>query len=217
MHVLSVNIGLPRDMADRRGKVRRTGIVKTPAEGPVRITASGLDGDGQADLAVHGGADRAIYVYPAAHYRAWAEEKGRGEFEFGMFGENLTVEGVDERSVHIGDRFRLGGARLEVSLPRVPCVKLGIRFGDPTFPKRFLASRRTGFFFRVLEEGVAVAGDAFEFDSHGPGEFTVREILELFYGPRPERSRLAEAAHLEALPRAWREDAMRRRARSVAG
>ena len=165
-----------------------------------------------------------MYAYPAAHYRTWAEEESRSDFEFGMFGENLTLEGVDERSAHIGDRFRLGDARLEVSHPCKPCVRLGIRFADPTFPNRFLASRRTGFFFRVLEEGMAVAGDTFDCESHGPGQFTVRETLELFYGTNPEfdgtnpeRSRLAEAAHLEALPYAWRQDVMRHQTRLTAG
>ena len=134
-----------------------------------------------------------------------------------MFGENLTLEGLDERSVQIGDRFRLGDARLEVSHPRIPCVKLGIRFSAPTLPSRFLANRRTGFFLRVLEEGLAMAGDTFDCESHGPGQFTVRETLEFFYGTNPERSRLSKSVHLEALPYAWRQDAMRRQTRLKAG
>ena len=210
MQILSVSVGLPREIIDRRGKVRLTGIGKAPVQGVVRVSTQGLEGDGQADRSVHGGEFRAVYVYPALHYRAWAEEEDRTDLEFGMFGENLTVDGTDERAVHIGDRFRVGGTRLEVTHPRIPCVKLGIRFNDPTFPDRFLASRRTGFFLRVLGEGPVAPGDSFELESHGPGRFTVRETLELFHGADPDRDRLVEIAALDALPPEWRDNARRR-------
>ena len=177
--------------------------------GAVRIAVNGLDGDGQADPAAHGAPHRAVYAYPAAHYRSWMEEEGRDDLAFGMLGENLTIEGDDERSVSIGDRFRIGTAHLEVTYGRIPCVKLGIRMGDPTFPARFLASRRTGFFLRVLEEGKVSAGDAATQTAHGPKRFSVREALELLYGSGPDRERLRELATVDALPDQWREGAVR--------
>lgn len=209
VRVLSVNVGMPADLVDRRGRVLKSGIAKMPVEGPVHISNSGLEGDGQADPVAHGGPHRAVYAYPAAHYRFWTEEEGRDDLAFGTLGENLTFEGDDERSMMVGDRFRVGTAHLEVTYARIPCVKLGIRLGDPTFPDRFLASRRTGFFFRVLEEGEVSAGDEAVQTAHGPGRFTVREALELLYGPDPDRERLSELGKVEAMPEQWRERAQR--------
>ena len=210
MRVLSVTVGLPRELRDRRGRIVRSGIVKKPVEGKVIVTKKGLDGDGQADSGGHVGPHRAVYAYPVGHYRSWMEEEGREDLGFGSVGENLTVEGADERSVLIGDRFRIGTALLEVTYGRIPCVKLGMRLGDPTFPDRFLASRRTGFFFRVLEEGELAAGDQATQTAHGPGRFSIREALELLYGTgNADPDRLAELCKVEALPATWRERAER--------
>ena len=209
MRVLSVNVGLPTDFGERHGKILRSGIVKTPVEGPVHITMNGLDGDGQADLVAHGGPHRAVYAYSAAHYRYWMEKRGHDEMAFGMLGENLTIEGCDERSVSIGDQLHIGTAHLEVTYGRIPCVTLGVRMGSQAFPDRFLASRRTGFFLRVIEEGEISAGDEVIQTERGPKSFSVRDALELLYGLDPDRERLAELGTLEALPESWRERARR--------
>ena len=200
---------MPADFGERYDRSLKSGIVKTPAEDPIHITMNGLDGDGQADLVAHGGSHRAVYAYSAANYRYWMEEEGHDEITFGMLGENLTIEGCDERSVSIGDRLRIGTAYLEVTYGRIPCVTLGIRMGDQTFPDRFLASRRTGFFLRVLEEGEVSAGDEVIQTVYGPKRFSVRDALELLYGSDPDRERLAALGTTEALPESWRERARR--------
>ena len=210
MRVLAVRVGRPRDLSGGGGRVAQSGIVKAPVDGPVRMTRDGLEGDQRADLKVHGGRKRAVYAYPVAHYRRWAAE-GVDAAASGAFGENLTVEGADERTVHLGDRFRVGRTVVEVTHPRIPCWKLGARVGDAAFPRRFLKSRRTGFFFRVVEEGPVAAGDTLVATVRGPGAYTVRETLELLYGAVPDRDRLRGLAGIEALPKSWR-----RRASEVA-
>lgn len=211
MRVVAIFAGMPQAIAGEDGRLVRTGIVKAPVVGPVRVTAAGIEGDGQADRSVHGTPERAVYAYPAAHYAAWARE-GRGIFLAGCFGENFSVEDMDEADVCVGDVLRVGGALLEATVPRIPCFKLGIRAGDASFPKRFLDSRRTGFFFRVLVPGVVRAGDGFTRVTAGPGGFTMLEVLELFHGRDPDGARLGEAAKLAALPEAWRQRAAERAA-----
>ncbi len=192
MRVVSVNVGLPRTLP-WKGREVTTGIVKTPVDGRVRIRRLNLDGDRQADLSVHGGAAKAVYAYPLEHYAWWREQLGE-EIPLGAFGENLTVEGLPlEEEVAIGDRFRVGTAELVVTQPRLPCYKLGLRFGREQMVKRFLASRRTGYYLAVEVEGDVEAGDRVETLSRHPARIPVAEIIRV-YATRPRRSRNHRAA-----------------------
>src|SRR3954447_2255553 len=158
MRLLSVNVGLPGEVS-YRGRAVKTGIFKTPVEGRVMLRTLNLEGDGQADLDNHGGPYRAAYVYTYENYDHWRDTLGLDGLTYGNFGENFTVTGMPEDEVHIGDIFRVGGALVQVTQPRPPCFKLGIRLRKPTFPKAFLASGRIGFYLRVLQEGEVGAGD----------------------------------------------------------
>jgi MOSC domain-containing protein YiiM len=216
VRIASVNVGVPAPL--RRGaREVRSGIVKAPVEGRVHVGRVNLDGDGQADLRVHGGPDKAVYGYPAEHYAAWAEELGRDDLVTGIFGENLTTEGLAEDDVLIGDRFRIGTALLEVSQPRLPCFKLGMRMGDPGFLRPFLRSGRVGFYSRVIEEGDLAAGDAIARVSRGEGGLSIVDAVRLSAdGDDPDA--LSAAAAVPALEDGWRlmllerADALRRRA-----
>jgi MOSC domain-containing protein YiiM len=172
----SVNVGLPKPLATRKGEVL-SAIVKTPVAGRVRVHRLGLEGDGQADLTVHGGPDKAVYAYSHDHYAPWARELGRPGLDPGFFGENLTVDGMLETDVRIGDIYRVGTAVVQVVQPRSPCFKLAAHLGLPDFAKTFLASGRSGFYLRVLEEGDLGAGDAVERISSPPTGLTVLEEL----------------------------------------
>jgi len=158
MKVLSLNVGLPRTV-DWKGKPVSTGIFKEPVSGRIALRALDFDGDGQADLSVHGGPSKAVYVYPAEHYAYWRRELPDQALPWGMFGENLTTEGLRE-DTQIGDRFRIGSAEVMATQPRLPCYKLGLRFGRDDIVKRFLASGLTGFYFKVVVEGDVGAGDS---------------------------------------------------------
>jgi MOSC domain-containing protein YiiM len=162
-----------------------------------------LDGDGQADLRVHGGADKAVYAYPYEHYAFWGAELGRNDFAHGQFGENFTITGWLEDAVCIGDEFQIGAARVQVTQPRSPCFKLGIRMSDDQFPARFAAANRTGFYLRVLQEGRVNAGDTIERVAHDAGSLSVRDVFRLRHdcGTRAEYQR---AARLLALTPSWR-------------
>src|SRR3954465_3364904 len=177
MKLASVNVSLPRPV-EFRGQSGATSIFKEPTEGRVRVRRLSLEGDWQADLRYHGGLNKAVYAYPSEHYAAWAQELGRADLRPGQFGENLTVDGLTEDTVRLGDVFRIGTALLQVTQPRYPCYKLGIRMGDPAFPRRFLASGRTGFYLRVVEEGELGAGDAIELTERSDG-LTIRELWHL--------------------------------------
>ena len=161
MKLVSVQIGRPRTV-QWNGKAVSTGFYKEPVAGRIMLHQLNLDGDQQADPTVHGGCNKAVYVYPSEHYPIWQAECPKIPLSYGMFGENFTTTGLDERSVHIGDQFRIGGAVVEVTQPRLPCYKLGIRFGRPDMPKRFHASGRCGFYLAVLGEGEVGAGDVWE-------------------------------------------------------
>jgi MOSC domain-containing protein YiiM len=204
MRVISVNVGSPREVV-WRGRAVRTGIWKSPVQGPRRIRSLNLDGDGQADLSVHGGPDKAVYLYPSEHYAAWRRELPDAELGWGAFGENLTAEGLLEDRVCIGDRLRVGDAELIVTQPRMPCFKLGIRFGRPEMVKRFLERRRPGFYLRVLTEGDVRAGDAIEAIGPPGSDVTVAEVVELYVGDASDPERLRRAAELPALPGGWKE------------
>lgn len=209
MRIASVNVGMPAELATRDGVVM-SGIVKRPVEGPVRAGRTNLEGDGQADLRVHGGPDMAVYAYPAEHYAFWADELGRDDLPPGFFGENLTVEGLAEDEVRIGDRFRAGTALFEVSQPRLPCFKLAARSGAPAIARPMLKSGRTGWYLRVIEEGVVEAGDAISRAGEaGEGSMTVREIAGLI-GDGADPADLDRGAAVPALPLSWRESFARR-------
>lgn len=204
MQLISVNVGLPREV-NWKGKTVSTGIFKEPVSNRVMVRSLNLDGDGQADLTVHGGLDKAVYVYPFEHYDYWRGELPDIELTPGIFGENFTVTGLRESELNIGDRFKVGSVELMVTQPRLPCYKLGIRFGQPDIVKRFLASRRTGFYFRVLQEGEVGAGDALELVSRDENNITVADITQLYVREQNNPELLHLAAQLEALPESWRD------------
>ena len=211
MRVISVNVGMPRPV-EWNGRRVMTGIFKEPVSGSIRMRRLNLDGDRQADLSVHGGPDKAVYVYPSEHYPFWRGELPGHELAWGAFGENLTSEGWWEDEVHIGDRFRIGTAEVVVTQPRMPCFKLGIRFGRNDVIPRFLESGRPGFYFRVLQEGDVAAGDAMERITEDPRRVTVVDLVRLYLDRDGEigRDLLERAAQVEALPRSWSEHLLRR-------
>lgn len=203
MKLLSVNVGQPREV-EYKGDVVRTGIFKQPVSGRVTLAQLNLAGDKQADLIAHGGIYKAVYAYPFENYGFWENELDRHDFEYGQFGENLTVEGMPEDQIHIGDTFRIGSALAQVTQPRVPCYKLGIRMGDPKFVKRFLNAERSGFYLRVLEEGEVGAGDSIELVTADPHGMTVREVNHLLYFDNENVEGAKRALQLEALAPVWR-------------
>lgn len=209
MELLAVSIGLPR-YVEHRGRSELTGIYKSPVAGPVAVTPLGLEGDGQADLKNHGGVDKALYAYTLENYRYWEQELGLPELPYGQFGENLTVTEMPDQAVHIGDVFRIGEVLAQVTQPRVPCHKLGLRFGLPQFPGRFLPSGRCGFYFRVLETGSLRAGDAITRVSEDPARLNLADaMLAIQDGPRQQEI-IRRALSVEALSAAWREDLTQR-------
>ncbi|HLD14819.1 MAG TPA: MOSC domain-containing protein [Burkholderiales bacterium] len=202
MRLISVNVGRPRAVSYRDGTVT-TGIYKGPVAGRAWLRRLNLDGDGQADLRVHGGEDKAAYAYPHEHYAFWARELGRNDFSFGQFGENLTVEGLLEDAVFIGDIFRAGEALVQVSQPRAPCFKLGIRMGDAGFVARFAAANYTGFYLRVLEEGRVAAGDAIMLAERAKDSVSVSGAFRLRHGTGGARAEYERAAQISAFSPSW--------------
>ncbi len=156
--LLSVNVGLPRDI-EWNGRTVHTGIWKDPVQGRRRVARLNIEGDGQGDLAGHGGEHRAVFVYQIESYRHWQEHLGRSDFVYGQFGENFTIEGLPDAEVCVGDRYRIGSALFEVTQPRVTCYRVGIRMNEPRMPALLTSSGRPGFYFRVLQEGEVEAGD----------------------------------------------------------
>jgi MOSC domain-containing protein YiiM len=176
MRVISVNVGRPREIAVG-GETVLTSIFKDPVQGPVRVSRLNLAGDEQSDLSVHGGVNKAVYVYPSEHYAFWRAQLPDAELEWAAFGENLTTEGLVERTTCIGDRLRIGTAEFVVTQPRMPCFKLAMKFGRADMVKRFIKSRRSGFYFSVAKEGELSAGDAIALISRPDDAATVTEIL----------------------------------------
>ncbi|HEX8284966.1 MAG TPA: MOSC domain-containing protein [Pyrinomonadaceae bacterium] len=204
MKLISLNVGRPR-LVVWDGQSVSTGIYKTPVEGRVMLRALNLDGDRQADLTVHGGRTKAAYVYPAEHYDYWRGELPGVDLPWGTFGENFTTEGLDESAVNIGDRFRLGAAEVMVTEPRMPCYKLGIKFGRMDMLKRFLASGRTGFYVSVEREGEVGAGDEFELLRRDENNVTVADIVRLYARGKGDFELMRRAVAVEALPEKWRD------------
>jgi MOSC domain-containing protein YiiM len=201
--ILSVNIGLPREVT-WQGKLVTTGIFKEPVKGPIMLRTLNLDGDQQADLTVHGGVTKAVYAYPSEHYDYWRAELPGVDLPWGMFGENFTTEGLLEEAVYIGDRFRVGEAEVFVTEPRMPCYKLGIKFGRADIIKRFLASRRTGFYFAVAREGMVSSGDATEFVGRDQQQISVADITRLYAFEKNDVKGLRRAIGVDALPESWK-------------
>jgi ferredoxin-NADP reductase/MOSC domain-containing protein YiiM len=201
--LLSVNVGLPRDIA-WRGMTVHTGIWKDAVQGRRRVRRLNLDGDGQGDLAGHGGEHRAVFVYQIESYRHWQEELHRSDFVYGQFGENFTVESLPDDGVYIGDRYRIGSALFEVSQPRVTCYRVGIRMNQPRMAALLTSSGRPGFYFRVLEEGEVGAGDEIVKVGEGKARMSVAEVNALLYSPPHPRDRLERAIEIAALSPGWR-------------
>src|SRR6266404_2111184 len=204
MKIVSLNVGLPQ-LVLRNDEPVSTGIFKEPVAGRVNLRTLNLDGDRQADLSVHGGPEKAVYVYPSEHYDFWKRELPEMDLPWGMFGENFTTTGLLETQINVGDTFRVGSAEVMVTEPRMPCYKLGIRFGRTDIIKRFLASERSGFYLAVLEEGEVGAGDEFaliEADAHG---VKVSDITRLYVHEKQNVELLRRAIEVEALPNSWRD------------
>jgi len=201
--LLSVNVGLPRDIA-WKGRTVHTAIWKNPVSGRSRVGRLNVEGDGQGDLAGHGGEQRAVFVYQIESYRYWQEQLKRTDFVHGQFGENFTIEGLPDNAVCIGDRYRIGTAVLEVTQPRVTCYRIGIRMNEPRMPALLTSSGRPGFYFRVLEEGEVGAGDEIEKVGEADERMTVAEINALLYLPDHSRDRLERALRVQALSPGWR-------------
>jgi MOSC domain-containing protein YiiM/ferredoxin-NADP reductase len=201
--LLSVNVGLPRDV-EWRGRTVHTAIWKAPVQGRCRVRRLNLDGDGQGDLSGHGGEQRAAFVYQMGAYRYWQERLGRNDFVHGQFGENFTVDGLADDEVCIGDRYRIGTALFEVTQPRVTCYRVGIRLNQPQMPALLTSSGRTGFYFRVLEEGEVGAGDEILQVARGPQGLSVAQVNALLYSSQHPRDQLERALQIPALSPGWR-------------
>src|SRR6266404_9529555 len=201
--LLSVNVGLPRDI-EWKGRTVHTGIWKDPVPGRCRVGRLNLDGDGQGDLAGHGGEQRAVFVYQIESYRYWQEPLKRTDFVNGQFGENFTIEGLPDDAVCIGDRYEIGSAVFEVTQPRVTCYRVGIRMNEPRMPALLTSSGRPGFYFRVQQEGEVGAGDEIVKVGDAKERMTVAEINALLYSPNHARDRLERALRMEALSPGWR-------------
>ena len=216
MNIISLNVGLPREVL-WHGRTVTTGIYKQPIQGRVRLRTLNLDGDRQADLTVHGGAQKAVYCYPIEHYDYWKKELPGRELPLAMFGENFTTDGLLENSVHLGDQFSIGSAQLVVTQPRLPCYKLGVRFESDDMVKRFLASGRTGFYFAVTREGEVGAGDDIKQIARDPNAFPVSEVTRLYITKRfnnEDVTSLRRALQVAALPESWKDYFRERLART---
>jgi ferredoxin-NADP reductase/MOSC domain-containing protein YiiM len=201
--LLSVNVGLPRDI-EWKGRTVHTGIAKTPVRGRRRVGWLNIEGDGQGDLAGHGGEQRAVFVYQIESYRYWQDELKRTDFVHGQFSENFTIEGLPDHAVCIGDQYRIGSALFEVSQPRVTCYRVGIRMNEPRMPALLTSSGRPGFYFRVLQEGEVAGGDEIVKVGEADERMTVAEINALLYSPNHPRDELERALRIKALSPGWR-------------
>ena len=204
MKLISLNVGLPRVVMSNGDPVS-TGIFKEPVAGRVVLRTLNLEGDRQADLSVHGGPSKAVYVYPSEHYDYWKRELPEIKLSWGMFGENFTTAGLFESEVNIGDKFRVGSAAVVmVTEPRMPCYKLGIKFGRSDIVKRLLASERTGFYFAVLQEGEVGAGDPIELMEKRERSVRVSDITQLYTREKRNVGLLRRAIEVDALPESWK-------------
>ncbi|HEX4135142.1 MAG TPA: MOSC domain-containing protein [Bryobacteraceae bacterium] len=216
MRILSVNVGIPKQVPAGDARVPAgystvlTSIFKLPVSGRVAVRGYNVEGDRQSDLTVHGGPNKAVYSYPSEHYSFWREQLPDMDLAFGIFGENLTTEGLTEDSVRIGDQFRVGSTVLRVTQPRMPCFKLGIRFARNDMVKRFWQSGRSGIYFAVVEEGDLAAGDRIEKIAEGPVEISVADVVRLYRGDETS-SELLDRALRAPLSGSWKEELRERR------
>jgi MOSC domain-containing protein YiiM len=216
MQIISLNVGLPRDVL-WHGRTVTTGIYKEPVDGRVAVRTLNLDGDRQADLTVHGGEYKAVYCYPVEHYAFWKKELPGRDIPTAIFGENFTTEGLEESSVHLGDRFAVGSAEFVVTQPRLPCYKLGVRFESDDMVKHFLVSGRFGFYFAVTREGEVGAGDGIKRIAQDPNAVPVSEITRLYITKRFDKEDIASlrrALQVAALPDDWKDYFRERLART---
>jgi MOSC domain-containing protein YiiM len=204
MKLISVNVGLPRVVMNN-GEPVATGIFKEPVEGRVMLRTFNLDGDRQADLSVHGGRSKAVYVYPSEHYDYWKREFPEMKLPWGMFGENFTSTGLFEPELNIGDKYSVGSAVVMVTEPRLPCYKLAIKFGRADIIKRFLASERTGFYLAVLQEGEVGVGDSIELVERNRESVRVTDIASLYTREKNNIGLLRRAVSVEVLPQSWKD------------
>lgn len=216
MQVISVNVGRPQRY-EWRGAQVETAIFKGPVEGPVAVRELNLEGDKQADLTVHGGANKSVYAYPHEHYDYWRSQLPGYSLALGNFGENLTLTGLTEEDIHIGDELGIGTARFTVTQPRSPCYKLGVRFHREDMTKRFYESRLFGFYLRVLREGTLQSGAAVTVLSRDPHAVSVRDVISLYTGDSHDQELLQRALRPKALPEGWRHALQERLARDGSG
>lgn len=209
MKLVSLNTGRPRDV-DVHGCIVRTSIWKRPRQGRLRVTTLNIEGDEQSDLTVHGGTYKAVYCYPSEHYEYWRRELPGAELPWGVFGENLTTEGLLETDVRIGDRMEIGSAEFLVTQPRQPCFKLGIRFGRDDMIKRFLASSRSGFYVRVVREGDIAGGDPIRFVARAAESMSVGDIFALYFDDEGRDDDLRRAAAAPGLAPSWKDHFLKR-------
>lgn len=207
--IVSLNVGLPRRVVFN-GQVVTTGIFKEPTDGHVMIRRLNLDGDKQADLTVHGGVDKAVYSYAAEHYDYWRGELPSMDLPWGMFGENFTTQGLLEDNVNIGDTLQVGSAKLMVTQPRMPCYKLGVRFGRMDIVRRFMASGRPGIYCKVLEEGEVVKGDKINIISKDKNNITVIDIVRMYNRDHRDIEIMKRAIKIGALPEGWKYEFLQR-------
>lgn len=203
LKVISVNVGKPRQVK-WKGRLVSTGIFKEPVAGQVALRALNFDGDQQADLTVHGGPDKAVYVYPSEHYEFWRQELNEPDLSWGMFGENLTTQGLKEVDINIGDRFKIGTAQVVVTQPRVPCYKLNLKFGRDDMVKRFGKQGYSGFYVFVLQEGEVGAGDPIVRLSQDENNVKVTDINRIFMGERDDWETMQRAVQVPALAEVWK-------------
>ena len=209
MKLISVNVGLPREV-NWQGRIVQTSIWKNPVAQRIRVSKLNLEGDRQSDLSVHGGTDKAVYAYPSEHYSYWRSTLPDVDLPWGSFGENFTTEGLLEDHVHIGDRLQIGSAEFIVTQPRMPCFKLGIRFDRMDMVKRFLQSKRTGFYFAVLREGEVGEGDPIYYEDQQQDALSITDIVNLYTVDSENQDLLRRATELPALPDGWKEYFRRR-------
>ncbi len=190
---------------DYKGRAVTTGIFKNPVSGSIRMKTLGLDGDEQADLTVHGGPDKAVYLYPGEHYPYWREQYPEIKMPWGMFGENLTAEGLLEDEVNIGDKFRIGSVKVVVTQPRMPCYKLAMKFDRNDIIKKFLVSGRSGLYFKVLEEGDIQAGDEINLISRDENKVSIKDVVRIYANDLQDKEVIERATRVDALPEGWKD------------
>ena len=203
MKLLSLNVGLPRQV-NFQNELVTTGIFKEPVSGRVRLRKLNLEGDKQADLTVHGGADKAIYAYPKEHYNYWKKELPGMSLPWGMFGENFTTQGMFEETVNVGDQFQVGTAKVVATQPRMPCYKLGVKFGRMDIIKKFLASGLTGVYFKVMKEGDLEQGDEIKLIKKDENKVTIKDIARLYTVNKDDLQTMDRAVKVKDLPNGWK-------------